>query len=119
VRKAGADKASIVRDLEFADDEATFDRSFDLPAELRMLIIDYHFNSFKGISDTGPQAPLCQASRQSRDEALPRLITRCTFSLHIGKSPDAEVWGPRSLSMIKDDPQKMVFAESTAPPGFR
>lgn len=80
---AGQLRPRLICMLEKADDDEVFDRVFDLPPELRSAIFTHHLRSldFKTSRATSAPArpPLCRASRQLRDEALPLCYSLCTF----------------------------------------
>lgn len=73
-------KLQLRRVLEQADEEDTFDRFTDLPAELRHYIYTLHFQPFPIMY--GPeQPPIARTSTLIRKEALSTLYKTCTFML--------------------------------------
>jgi hypothetical protein len=80
--------ATFKAQLEQADEDATFDRFSDLPAELCQQIFKQYFDSFddsgEGMSGPGGQPPITLVSRQTRLEALPLYYSRCHFRLYTG-----------------------------------
>lgn len=73
--------SGLARALERADDLATFPRFFDLPAEIRNVIYELHFDDFEPFEEKFVQPPLTLASRQLRSEALPLFYDCATFGL--------------------------------------
>lgn len=54
----GSNKVHLIETLEKADDERTFHKFLDLPAELRVRIYDYHLDTFRNLIDSKlPPAP--------------------------------------------------------------
>ncbi|KAM0715351.1 hypothetical protein Q7P37_008849 [Cladosporium fusiforme] len=75
--------SGCVSALEQADDEATFDRFLQLPAELRNTIYEYHFSDMRTIPEIHRQPPITQVSSQLRKEAQPLFYNCCTFKMTI------------------------------------
>lgn len=77
---------TLIRQLERADDEATFDRLLDLPPEIRCQIYEHYFHSLYalhfgcGRRPMGSQPPITRISKQTRNEALPLYYSRCCFT---------------------------------------
>lgn len=72
----------LLRLLEKADDDATFDRFLDLPPEIRQQIFILYFDSLDDSgrqSQKGGQPPITLACRQTRQEALPLFYSQCWF----------------------------------------
>lgn len=74
-------KRDLIDVLDNADDEATFTRFIDLPAELRSIIYGKHFDALPVLPLLPHQPPLTLASSFIRAECLPLYYTNCTFSL--------------------------------------
>lgn len=71
--------ASLARALEQADDDATFPRFMELPAELRNNIYELHFRDYDKISTQHRQPPLTMVP-QIRAESLPLFYGCVTFT---------------------------------------
>lgn len=71
--------SQLARILEQADDDATFPRFLELPAELRNKINEFHFRSYGEISTQHRQPPLTLVP-QIRAEALPVFYKCVTFT---------------------------------------
>lgn len=74
-----AETSQLVRILENADDTATFPRFFQLPAELRIRIYEFHFSDYDDMSTQHRQPPLTLIPR-IRAEALPIFYGCVTFA---------------------------------------
>lgn len=83
---------SLVRKLEEADDQTTFPRFFELPAEIRNMIYEYHFCGYGAIFYKHHQPPLTLASSQLRSESLPLFYKCVTFewTVHSALSEEEE-----------------------------
>lgn len=77
--------AQIARVLDKADDNATFTRFFDLPAELRTRVYELHFSDYQ-IASKHRQPPLTLVPRV-REEALPSFYGCATFSWGLSVRP--------------------------------
>lgn len=77
-------REELLRALERADDEPTFNRFSDLPAELRTRVYKYHFSDFSSIWLYAPiQPPITRASSLLRKEALPLFHQQCIFVIEM------------------------------------
>lgn len=81
-----AKKDNLVKALEAADDAATFDKLMDLPAELRVAICEFHFESFPALPLSPHQPPLLLASSHIRRETLPVFYSSSTFQTVVYRS---------------------------------
>lgn len=88
----GGSKTDLIHALEEADDEATFYRFLDLPAELRVSVLEYHISSLDTVPSRASQPPVCLASRQLRLEALPIFYSTCTFHIEMRELFRTEEW---------------------------
>ena len=70
-------KVEIVSVLEREDENATFDRFLDLPAELRNHVYSLHFGTLEIKSPSIPP-PITSVSRQLRQESLALFFSTCT-----------------------------------------
>lgn len=77
-------RAALASFLEDADDNAKFEKLFDLPPEIRDMIYDFHFVSFNTLPSSHCQPPLTRASRQLRRETLAAFYQRTAFPLRLG-----------------------------------
>ena len=66
--------------LEKADENFRFEKLLDLPAELRVVIYGFYFESLPQL-DEPTQPPLAKVSRLIRQESLPIFFGTCTFIL--------------------------------------
>lgn len=91
--------ALLKEQLEQADEDATF-RLPDLPPELRKIIFSHYFNSLIGSdsADLRCLPPITHASRLTREEALPLLFDRSTFTFHYVSETDPH--GYRTTSYL-------------------
>ncbi|GAB7336244.1 hypothetical protein MBLNU13_g09004t3 [Cladosporium sp. NU13] len=76
--------SGLARALEKADDLATCSRFFDLPAGIRNVVYELHFDDFDAFKEKFVQPPLTLASKQLRSEALPLFYNCATFGLTAG-----------------------------------
>ena len=72
-----AKKAEVVSVLEAEDENATFDRFLDLPAELRNYVYSLHFETLE-IDCPSIPPPITYVSRQLRQESLALFFSTCT-----------------------------------------
>jgi hypothetical protein len=75
-----ARKMQLVEALEQADEVMKFQKLFDLPPELRVLIYTTYFDSLPKLEEP-IQPPVCKVSRIIRQESLPIFFKTCTFTL--------------------------------------
>jgi len=75
----------LTRQLERADDDATFPRFSELPPELRQAVFEHYFASIakERMNLVFKQPPATMASRLFRNEALPLFYRMCTFEVEI------------------------------------
>ena len=84
-------KDVLVSTLEQADEDATFDRIFDLPPELRNHIYTLHFEQFS-VCNRPITPPITQASRQLRQESLLLFYRTCITEISLSTYvPDPSV----------------------------
>lgn len=72
-------RMSLIEKLEEADRNATFEKLFDLPAELRNHIYEAYLAEFAEQLDCPSQPPLARISKQARSEVLPLFYGQTTF----------------------------------------
>lgn len=77
-------KSALVQALEIADEDATFERLFDLPREIRDMIYKFHCEDYPSMLHYHHQPPVTIASRQLRDETLPAFYKHCCFQFGMG-----------------------------------
>ena len=75
-------REALMELLEKADNEATFERFSELPAELRQMVFSHYFNSLV-VRETSykHQPPITLVSRTLREESLPLFYERCNFTI--------------------------------------
>ncbi|SMY29366.1 unnamed protein product [Zymoseptoria tritici ST99CH_1A5] len=82
-------KQELITILESADEEATFDRFFDLPAELRVFVYELHFASYtcerRAIESPTPP-PITQVDTMLREETLKLFYSTCEFLFNFHSS---------------------------------
>ena len=72
-------RMSLIEKLEEADRNATFEKLFDLPAELRNHIYGAYLVEFAEQLECPSQPPLARVSKQARSEVLPLFYGQTTF----------------------------------------
>lgn len=78
-------RKSLIQKLKDADENATFEKILDLPAELRNHIYEAYLAEFAEQLDCPSQPPLARTSRQMRAEVLPLFYGTKTFRFHVTK----------------------------------
>jgi hypothetical protein len=98
-------KQALIDILETADEEATFDRFLELPAELRVYIYELHFASYgdhpRAIESAAPP-PITQVNSQIRQETLKLFYQTCDFQFVFTSA------GPISQLAIENGTAKFV-----------
>lgn len=107
--------SGLARALEKADDLATFSRFFNLPAEIRNVIYELHFDGFEPFMEKFVQPPLTLASKQLRSEALPLFYDCATFGLTAGYDLPR---GPKHVQLDFSSFMKMPTASFACIPEF-
>lgn len=74
-------KEALIAELEKADNEVTFSKFLELPAELRNNVYEKYFESLGDLPLLPHQPPLLLAVRQLREEGLPKYYSHSTFAL--------------------------------------
>jgi hypothetical protein len=74
-------KEALIAELQKADDEVKFTKFSQLPAELRTKVYVKYFESLGDLPLLPYQPPLLLASRQIRNEALPKYYSHSTSTL--------------------------------------
>ena len=73
----------LTKALETADDNITFTKLFDLPAELRCRIYHFYVAAFPAELSSPSQPPLARTSTALRNEVLPILFDMTRFKLDV------------------------------------
>lgn len=84
------ERESLVQVLEEADEYASFEKLFDLPAEMRNRIYEAYLAEFPKGLDCPSQPPLTRTSRQVRAEVLPLFYSETTFVIHLTQRFDED-----------------------------
>lgn len=74
-------KEALIAELEKADNEVTFPKFLELPAELRNNVYEKYFESLGDLPLLPHQPPLLLVARQLREEAMPKYLSHSTFTL--------------------------------------
>lgn len=74
-------KEALIAELEKADNEVTFPKFLELPAELRNNVYEKYFESLGDLPLLPRQPPLLLVVRQIREEAMPKYHSHSTFTL--------------------------------------
>lgn len=114
-------RAKYIEWLEDADEQPTFPRFMELPAELRELVYQHHFASYPEVLSSPCQPPISMVSKQIRRESLPLFYSECQFaiehSLYIGiqgveRMPSSELFLRRTASMYIARIRRLVLRVS-------
>lgn len=84
------ERKRLIVKLEDDDDEATFEKMFDLPAEMRNRIYEAYLAEFPKGLDCPSQPPLARTNRQMRAEVLPLFYSEKTFVIHLTQRFDED-----------------------------
>ncbi|KAK3722725.1 hypothetical protein LTR37_002296 [Vermiconidia calcicola] len=76
-------RKEFITALESADEEQSFPRFLDLPAELRTSIYEYYIANLPGVLGPCSQPPLTKTCRLIRKESAPIFYNRTTFVLDL------------------------------------
>lgn len=110
-------RASLVRVLENADDNATLEKLFELPPELRDMVYKFHFESFDKLYYNYRQPPPLLASSRLRQEPLACFYRYCSLPLAANWSVGRDVRQPRKPQPSYDS-NTMTMVEGIADKNF-